>query len=690
MPNRLSAASSPYLRQHADNPVDWWEWEPQAFAEARERDVPVFLSVGYSSCHWCHVMAHESFEDPEVARGLNERFVSIKVDREERPDIDSVYMGAVQAMTGHGGWPMSVFLTPDGTPFFGGTYWPKESRHNLPGFVAVLDAVDKAWHEQRDQIESSGAQLAAHLAQANEIEHSGAPIAPDAADVAAQRTVQMWDPHLGGFGQAPKFPQAMTIDFLLAHHLRTGSESALRAALHSLDAMAAGGIYDHLAGGFARYSTDAQWLVPHFEKMLYDNALLLRAYTHAAQTTDDVALAHRFRRIATETADYLLREMRHPAGGFFSATDADSEGVEGKFFTWSADEFAEVVSAAGEDAAVFARHYGVTPGGNFSDPHHPELPAATILHEANGRDELDEDFTQRLDTVRAALLERREQRVHPGLDDKVLTSWNALVLGALAEAGAAFAQPQYVSAAAEAAAFLQREMVRDGRLHHTWKDGHGATVPAFLEDVAYLAQALIVLYESDVDPRWLEWARGLAADADARFAEVVDGAATGAYFTTAHDAEPLITRPKDVWDNAQPAGASVMADVHLRLGALTGDPAHAARAEAILGLFAGRAQQAPTGYGEMLRALERLLAGPVEVAVVGDIDAPETQALLAEYRAAWRPGSVLAAGPAGRTDPPLLADRGLVDGRPAAYVCRNFACDRPVTEAEALRELLRS
>ena len=678
--NRLSNASSPYLLQHADNPVDWWEWEPSAFDEARTRDVPVFLSVGYSSCHWCHVMAHESFEDTEVASLLNDRFVAVKVDREERPDVDSVYMSAVQAMTGRGGWPMSVFITPDGTPFFGGTYWPRDARHNMPGFLDVLRAVDTAWREQRDQVLASGVQITEHLAKVNTLGTAAEAIDPDTADAAASMCIQMWDSTSGGFGQAPKFPQAMTIDFLIAHHLRTGDGQALEAAVHTLDAMAAGGIYDHVGGGFARYSTDEQWLVPHFEKMLYDNALLLRAYTHGAQVAGQEPQRRRFARVVRETADYLLREMRHPQGGFYSATDADSEGVEGKFFTWSAEEFDEVVTAAGGDPQEFRSFYGVTPGGNFSDPHHPEVPPASILHEAAGRDEGDDDFSRRLAAVRAALYERREQRVHPGLDDKVLTSWNALAIGALAEAGAVLGEPRYVAAASQCAAFLRDTMVVAGRLHHTWKQGRSATIPAFLEDVAYLAQALLVLYEADANPAWLNWARALADDAQARFAEVTDEGFTGAYFATAHDAEELLTRPKDLWDNAQPAGSSVLVDVHLRLAALTGDGAYSDRAETTLKLFAPRAQQAPTGYGELLRGLERLLAGPVEVAVVGPADDSATQALVAAYRSTWRPGAVLAVGDEGTAEPELLEARALVDGRPAGYVCRNFACERPVTD----------
>ncbi|MDQ3537411.1 MAG: thioredoxin domain-containing protein [Actinomycetota bacterium] len=685
--NRLRHASSPYLRQHADNPVDWQEWGPEAFAEAGERDVPVFLSVGYSSCHWCHVMAHESFEDAEVARVLNDRFVAVKVDREERPDVDSVYMGAVQAMTGAGGWPMSVFVTAGGVPFFGGTYWPRDSRSGLPGFLQVLQAVDTAWREQRDQVLESGQRLTAHLKAANELPPGAERVDPDTASNAAAVCVRAWDRELGGFGAAPKFPQAMTIDFLLAHAQRTGDSAARDAAVQSLEAMSRGGIYDHVAGGFARYSVDERWLVPHFEKMLYDNALLLRAYTHAWQVTG----SRRCRRIATEVADYLLRDLRSPEGGFYSATDADSEGVEGLFFTWTADEFDEVVRAAGEDASAFRAFYGVSAAGNFTDPHHPEVGSRCILFEAGRRDSDDSGFASRVDRVRAALAQRREQRVHPGLDDKILTSWNALALGALAEAGTALEEPRYIEAATACARFLRDTLVVDGSLHHTWKQGHQASVAAFLEDEAYLAQALLVLYEADANPEWFAWARQLARDADARFAEAdADGNPTGAYFATADDAEALLTRPKDLWDNATPAGSSVQVDVLLRLAALTGGGELASKAERTLALFAQRCEQAPTGYGEMLRGLERLLAGPSEVAVIGPPDDSATRELVRVYQRRWRPGSVLAVGPVDGSDdaPPLLDDRPLVDGRPAAYVCRNFACQRPVTDPQQLAELL--
>ena len=487
----------------------------------------------------------------------------------------------------------------------------------------------------------------------------------------------MWDSRLGGFGQAPKFPQAMTIDFLLAHHVRTGDTGAVDAAAHSLDAMARGGIYDHVGGGFARYSTDAQWLVPHFEKMLYDNALLLRAYAHAAVTVTDPTLRSRFARVAREVAEYLLRDLRHPDGGFYSSSDADSEGIEGRFFVWSADELAEVVASTGEDPDEWLRFLGTRPEGNWE--------GANILHEPVGRPEGDPDWAARWQRVRAALRERREQRVHPGLDDKVLTSWNGLAIGALAEAGALLDEPSWITEAARTAAFLREHLVVHGALQHTWREGHGASVPAFLEDVSFLAQGLLALYEADGDELWFTWARELARAADDGFAERLGERHTGTWYATSHDAEELLTRPKDLWDNAQPSGASVMADVHLRLLALTGEAHHAEVADATLSRFAARAVQMPTGYGELLRAAERALGGPVEVAIVTD-DRRDAWDLINVHRERWRPAAVLAVGSGGGV--PLLEGREQREGRATAYVCRSFACEQPVTEPDALRRQL--
>jgi len=680
MANRLARASSPYLRQHADNPVDWFEWGEEAFARARQEDKPIFLSVGYASCHWCHVMAHESFEDPEIAEALNEGFVPIKVDREERPDVDAVYMSAVQALTGHGGWPMSAFLTPEGKPFFAGTYWPKDDWRGMPGFARVLTSVRQAWTDQRDDVERSADQLADAVQRSEQL-IAGAEAAEGAhAEAAAAAAVGAWDDTKGGFGDAPKFPQAMLIDFLLAHHLRTGDEQARAAAHHSLEAMARGGIYDHVGGGFARYSVDSDWLVPHFEKMLYDNALLLRAYTHGWQVTGD----RRFARVVEETATYLLGEMQQPRGGFSSSTDADSEGVEGRFFTWPADELRAVVAQAGEDPDRWTAFFGVTDGGNFE--------GRNVLHEPTPRDEDDPATHEAYQRVRTALHRARAERVPPALDDKVLTSWNGLVIAALAEAGATFGRPEWVAAARRAAEFIAEELVVEGALHHAWREGHAAAVPALAEDIALLARGLLVLYEADFDPRWVRWARALAADADARFAERGDdGALSGRYFATAEDAEELLTRPAEQFDNAVPSASSVMAEVHLRLHGLTGESQHATAAEAVLARLAPLGERAPTGFGEVLLALERWLAGPREIAVVGAAGAED---LLAVVRERWRPGAVLAwasgdeAAAQAADDVPLLAHRTAAQGRATAYVCQGFACEAPVSEPDALRAQL--
>jgi uncharacterized protein len=685
--NRLAAETSPYLLQHANNPVDWFPWGEEAFAEAKRRDVPIFLSVGYSSCHWCHVMAHESFEDEEVAAKLNEWFVSVKVDREERPDVDAVYMEAVTALTGHGGWPMSVFLTPDGRPFYGGTYWPKGDRMGMPGFLRILDSVHEAWQERRDEIESSAERIREAIS-----ERAAPKVAADAdpavADRAAPAALRQWDRMLGGFGQAPKFPQAMTLEWLLDRHVRTGEDEPLECALRSLDAMARGGIHDQVGGGFHRYATDARWLVPHFEKMLYDNALLAPVYAKAAALSDDPSLD----RVARSTLDYLLREMREESGGFWSATDADSEGQEGKFFVWSYDEFAEVVRSAGADVDLYAAFFGVTPDGNWVDPHGAGPDGVNILHEPVDRRRFCEErgldlgeLTVELDRVREALYERREQRVRPGLDDKVLTSWNALAVRGLVLTGMHLGLPEYVDAAAETARFLHEELVVDGRLHHVWKDGQ-ASVPAFLEDLAYLALACVELYAATGDVVWYERGLGHASDAAERFRDE-DG---GGFFATADDADELYVRPKDMGDNATPSGNSVMAEAGLRLAGYTGDAGWHDVSTEVVRLYAPAAERAPTGFGWFLRVCEGLLAGPREVAVVGRAGAERDRLV----REVWReplPGVVVAVaepGDGAAEAVPLLQGRGEVDGRPAAYVCRGFVCEQPVTDPEALRAQL--
>jgi uncharacterized protein len=692
VPNRLKDATSPYLLQHADNPVDWFPWGEEAFEEARRRDVPIFLSVGYSSCHWCHVMAHESFEDDEVATKLNEGFVPVKVDREERPDVDAVYMEATTALTGRGGWPMSVFLTPDGRPFVAGTYWPKDDRAGTPGFLTVLEAVSGAWGEKRDDINASAERIAEAISQRAATVAEGSAD-PGVAERAAPAAIRAWDRRLGGFGQAPKFPQAMTLEWLLHRHLRTApgdigdpdADEQLRAVVHSLDAMARGGIHDQVGGGFHRYSTDARWLVPHFEKMLYDNALLAPVYAQAAAVTGDP----RCDRVARSTCDYLLREMRHEAGGFFSATDADVEGEEGTFFVWTHEEFAEVVSGVGADVDRFAAFLGVSPGGNWFEESTREQQETNILHEPVDRDRFCAQrgidptaFGEQLREVRRALYDRREARVHPGLDDKVLTSWNALAVRGLALTGAYLGLPEYVAAARETAVFLHDELAVDGVLHHVWKDGQ-ATVGAFLEDVAYLALACLDLHAVTGEAAWYERAVAHAQDAVERFRDPGAG-----FFSTARDAEELYTRPKDTWDNATPSANSVMAEVAHRLAGYTGETRWHDLVDEIVAGFQDGAERAPTGFGWFLRVCEHLLAGPREIAVVG---APggDRDGLVDEL---WRrplPGAVVTvAEPDVEPAMALLEGRAEVDGRPAAYVCRDHVCERPVTSAEELRRLL--
>jgi uncharacterized protein len=673
--NRLSRSTSPYLQQHAANPVDWFEWGEEAFAEARRRGVPIFLSVGYSACHWCHVMAHESFEDPDTAALLNDAFVNVKVDREERPDVDAVYMRAVQAMSGRGGWPMSVFLTPGGAPFFAGTYWPREALHGMPDFRRVVAAVREAWQERRDEVLGSAERISTALA-----EHRG----PDGADRldpsiltgAVELVVtRAWDRELGGFGRAPKFPQAMTISWLLDHHRRTGQAEALEAAAHSLDAMARGGIHDLLTGGFARYSTDARWLVPHFEKMLYDNALLLPAYADAAVRSDRDDLAE----VARSTANWLLTIARATSDGtFVSAFDADSEGEEGRFAVWEHGELVAELAALEADADVWLRFLGATPAGNFEGRNilHEPVPRLRFAVE-QGLDPA--AFATSWQRIRQHLATRRASRVQPGVDQKALTDWNALAVLGLTRAGLALDERGWIDAAAEVAEVLHERHVVDGRLHHVRTDGVTA-VEAFLDDHALLALADLALLEATGDLRWYPRALALAVEVMRRFHDVEDGG----WFQTAHDAERLVARPKETFDNAQPSGVSVMIEVCLRLAGLTGDLAWRRHAEEALRLVQPLAADAPTGAGWALRQLEAVAAGPREVVVVGPAG-PERDALAATARAAAGPGTTVLVVDDDHGDRvPVLAGRHSIDGRPAAYVCRELTCDRPVTEAASL------
>ncbi len=685
--NRLAGETSPYLLQHARNPVDWYPWGREALDRAIELDRPVFLSVGYAACHWCHVMERESFEDGATAAQLNAHFVAIKVDREERPDIDALYMGAVQALTGQGGWPMSVFLTPEGRPFFGGTYFPPESRHGLPSFRQVLAGVTQAWTERRADLEEAGGRLVQALAEQQRAASpaSGLPPTETLADAAAG-IADAFDPVTGGWGRAPKFPQAMTIEALLRRHVATGDAAPLEIARRSLDAMAAGGIHDHLGGGFHRYSTDAGWLVPHFEQMLYDNAQLARVYIHAWALTSDPS----YLGTATGTLDYLLRELRTPDGGFAASQDADTEGEEGATFVWSAGEIREVLGA---DAALVAAAYGATDGGNWE--------GHTILSRIRSDAELADRFglapdevARRLAAGRARLLERRADRPQPARDDKVLAAWNGLAIAALADAARSLsgdADPdldgladRYREAAVAAAdAVLRGLLDGDGRLHRSWKDGR-ATANGVLEDHANLADGLLALYEATLDERWFSGAVSLVETILARF-----GDPEGGFFDTSDDGEPLVVRPKGLQDNATPSGGGMAATVLIRLSALTGDPRYLAAAERALAVVGPYLARYPTAFAQWLCALELAHAGLTEVAIIGDPADAHTRQLLRVVDRGYHPFRVLAVSVSPASSAvPLLIHRFALHGRATAFVCREFACRQPVHEPEALDALL--
>jgi hypothetical protein len=667
MPNRLAGETSPYLLQHANNPVDWWPWSADALARAKLTDRPIFLSIGYAACHWCHVMERESFEDEATAAYLNEHFVPIKVDREERPDLDQVYMSAVQAMTGGGGWPMSVFLTPDGKPFYGGTYFPDEPRHGMPSFHQVLEGVRRAYSEQRAEVEQAGVRLVSALVEQGRLPAGGAPPTTTVLDAATAAIEGSFDPRNGGWGEAPKFPQPMTIEYLLRRHLATGDPRPLAVARRSLDAMADGGIRDQLGGGFHRYATDAIWLVPHFEQMLYDNAQLARVYVHAWQVTGD----ERYREVAEDTLDYVLRELTTGDGAFAASQDADTDGVEGATFTWTAAEIREVL---GEDAPAFTAAYGVTDDGNWD--------GVSILSRVLPRG--DDEAEARLARARALLLERRRTRPQPARDDKVLAAWNGLAIAALADAGRLPGGGRYVEAAVRAAdAVLAGLLAQDGRLRRSWKDAR-ATGDGVLEDYADLADGLLALYEATFDERWFGVATRLADQILDRFADP-----GGGFFDTATDHEPLITRPRDLQDNAVPAGGSMATLVLLRLAALTGDGRYRSAAERALGTVGGFLARYPTAFANWLTAADFALAPVVEIAIVGEPGSAETNRLLAPALEGYRPNQVLAVTAEPATSVvPLLGGRFALHGRPTAFVCRSFACRQPVDEPEALAALL--
>jgi uncharacterized protein len=655
MANRLAQETSPYLLQHRDNPVDWYPWGDEALARARELDRPILLSVGYSACHWCHVMERESFEDPDTAAYMNEHFVSVKVDREERPDVDALYMEAVQAISGHGGWPMTVFCDPDGVPFYGGTYFPPDEGRGMPSFRMVMEAVVDAFENRREELRERAPATRARLGAIGAVEPAGEALGDGLLEEALATLASAADMARGGFRGAPKFPPASALELLLA---RGKTEIVER----TLDAMMAGGIYDQLGGGFARYSVDAAWLVPHFEKMLYDNAQLARIYLHGWQ-----ALGHeRWRRICEQTLDWALREMRGPEGGFYSALDADSEGEEGRFYVWTP---AEMRAVLGEDAEDVAAYYGVSERGNFEGRNVLHLAGGAAAPEPAG-----------LAEARRMLYEARAERVRPGLDDKRLASWNALMLAALAECGAALGREDYLDAAGRCAEFVLRDL-RDGegRLLRTYRDGEGR-LNAYLEDHAFLLEALLTLYEASFERRWFEAARALAETTIARFGD----RDRGGFYSTSDDHEQLIARRKEIGDHPIPSGNSAAALGLLRLEALTAERSYGEWAEGVPRLFAEAVPRGPDAFAHLLRALDFQLAPTREVALIGD----DLAELAAVVRARYRPYLVLAGGAEGSDTPPLLADRPAMDGKPTAYVCERFSCQAPTNDPEALAELL--
>ncbi|MGH3939398.1 MAG: thioredoxin domain-containing protein [Pseudonocardiaceae bacterium] len=666
MANRLATSTSPYLLQHADNPVDWWPWCGEAFAEAVRRDVPVLLSIGYAACHWCHVMAHESFEDTAIAAVMNANFVNVKVDREERPDVDAIYMEATQAITGQGGWPMTCFLTPKGEPFHCGTYYPPTPRHGLPGFPELLIAVRRAWAERGDEVRQTAARVVGTLTE------RAAPMAESAVDEKALSTavdalVGAFDHENAGFGGAPKFPPSMLLEFLLRHHERTGSTQALSMATHTCEAMARGGIFDQLAGGFARYSVDAAWVVPHFEKMLYDNALLLRAYTHLARLTGSMTA----QRVAEQTATFLLDDLGTPQGGFAASLDADTEGREGATYAWTPAQLVEVLGP--QDGRWAAELLVVTAAGTFEH-------GASVLQLP-----VDPDDPQRWGRVHGALRAARAERPQPAWDDKVVTEWNGMAITALSEAGTVLDHPEWVAAAASAAELLLGTHIVEGRLRRSSRDGVVGEAAGVLADHAWLADGLLALHQATGAQHWLTAATQLLEQTQDRFA---DPAHPGAWFDTAADAEVLFRRPSDPTDNATPAGASAVAGALLTASALTGSDSYRSAAQAAIARAGLIPAKAPKAAGHWLTVAEALAHGPVQIAVIGPAGDEARAGLEVAARRAAPGGAVVLAGEPG-SEEAMLAGRDLIEDAAAAYVCRGFICERPVTAPEDLHAQLR-
>ena len=674
MPNRLASETSPYLLQHADNPVDWYAWGQDALDTSRAEDKPILLSIGYAACHWCHVMAHESFEDAATAAMMNDRFVNIKVDREERPDLDGIYMQAVQAMTGHGGWPMTVFLTPDGVPFYGGTYFPKDDRHGMPSFKRILTAVSDAYKNKPDDVARTAASVREMYDAATEQTRSSGPLTPALLDSAYRAIAERHDEQYGGFEGAPKFPQTMSLDFLLRYWARSGVENARSIVSRSFLNMARGGIYDQIGGGFARYSVDERWLVPHFEKMIYDNALLVRLGANLWQATADAEV----RRVTEQTIDWALKEMRAPSGGFYSSLDADSEGHEGKFYVW---ESWEIDKLLGADAPIARAYWGVTDDGNFEGKNILSVVAdrrAVAARHQVTPDRVDEVIR----SAAATLYGAREKRIWPARDEKILTSWNAHMVRGIAEAARAFGSDRYRLAAVESAEFLFDNLVHHGRVLRSYKDGR-ARIAGYLEDYAALGLAALAVYEITFDDRWLRRARELGAAVVQWFWDDT----TGSLFDTASDHETLITRPRDITDNAVPSGTSLATELLVRLAELFADADARRRATYVVETLAPAIARYASAFGHLLGSADMLINGAVELAIVGDLTSADFAALERAAAERYIPALVIAAGPPGN-DLALLTDRPARDGRATAYVCRNYACEEPTTSAAALGDQL--
>ena len=715
MPNRLANETSPYLLQHAGNPVDWYPWGDEALERAKTEDKPILLSIGYSACHWCHVMAHESFEDESIAALMNERFVCIKVDREERPDVDGIYMAAVQTLTGSGGWPLTVFLTPDARPYYGGTYFPPEDRGHMPGFTRVLEAMADAYSERKGEVLQATGDITGRLLKMSSPQRSTEPLSDDLFQTAFNSIARGFDWNHGGFGQQPKFPQPLVLDVVLRQWARTGASATLEMVELTLEKMARGGMYDQIGGGFARYSTDAMWLVPHFEKMLYDNALLVSLYTRAFQATQTATTKALYKRVVEETLAFVELEMSHPLGGFYSSYDADSEGVEGKFYVWTPDQIDAVLGEP--DGPVIRAYYNIEEGGNFEGDSIPWLPR-DLDEVASELGMPEEDVLTVVKRSRPKLFAERSKRVPPGLDDKILVSWNAMMLTAFAEAGAAFDRPGWIDRARDNAAFLLDSLFDGDRLLRTWKASPrgkespdqskrkesphssrgkespdwgkesphsrkgSAKIPGYLEDYALLGGALVTLYESTFEQRWLDEARRLA---DGMF-DLFWSAEEEVFYDTGSDAPELFTRPRDVFDNAVPCGGSAAANFLLRLSTHTGEPSYRRSAGATLLSVRDYMEKSGSGFGGWLAALDYYLSTPKEMVVIGPADNADTRALLREVHNRYIPNRVIAGAPApiSSTPTPLLEGRVLVNNAPTAYVCENYACQLPVNDPAAL------